>query len=122
MTSAIKTMLLAAVVLIPATLTVPSASAQNRREKFLVSNESDYRIDHIYVSPHSSRVWGPDQLGDQVLLPNYHIGLYFDPGTYDVRIVDRDGDACVLANVDFYDGTTYHITDTALLACELLTR
>jgi len=36
-----------------------------------------------------------------------------------VKLVDQDGDTCVVNNVDFRDGESWTITDGVLVACEL---
>jgi hypothetical protein len=94
------------------------ASAQNGVETFRVINHSSYRIDHMYVSPTSNTYWGNDQLGDDVLPPNYLADVSIVPGWYDVKVVDRDGDSCIVKQVDFREGGTWTVTDGLLLACE----
>lgn len=96
------------------------AAAENGR--FTVFNESRYRINQMYVSPTGYNRWGYDRLGNNVLFPDYRFDLGVVPGWYDVKLVDQDGDTCVVPNVDIRYGETWTITDGILVACELFTR
>ena len=112
-------------ILLAATLCVATASvsmiagAQDSNETFTIINHSNYRITHMYVSPTSYTRWGYDRLGDDVLPPNYRTDLSVTPGWYDVKLIDEDGDACVINNVDFRDGKSWTVTNALLLACEV---
>lgn len=96
-----------------------TAAAQTWMRTFTVVNGSHYRIDHLYVSPNTDPNWGPDRLGQYVLLPGYQYQLTIVRGWYDVELVDRNGYKCVVRSVDFLNGDTWTITDEALLYCEL---
>jgi hypothetical protein len=121
MTSILKNMLFTAAILIPAALTTATAQAQRGEETFRISNESSYRIDHVYMTRSSYQNWGSDVLYGY-MQPNQYLDLTVDAGRYDVRVVDRDGDSCVISNVDVFEGEVWHLTDARLLACELVTR
>jgi hypothetical protein len=56
-----------------------------------------------------------------VLPPNYRLGIMVAPGWYDVKLVDHDGDACTLKNIDFRYGDTWDMTNGLLVVCELFT-
>ena len=94
------------------------AAAQTWTTTFTVVNGSRYRIDHLYVSPVNYAKWGYDRLGNYVLAPGYRYELPIVRGWYDVKLVDKDGDQCVLRNIDFTNGDTWMITDRILLVCE----
>jgi hypothetical protein len=100
-------------------LTAAPAAAQTR--SFQVVNQTRYRIDHIYVSPTDYSRWGYDRLGDDVLRPGYQLTISLIPDFYDVKLVDQDGDSCVVKNVDFRDGDRWTLTDGLLVVCELAT-
>ena len=117
MTSRIKMMMVAGALALATALLPMSAAAQART--FTVFNQSHYRINHLYVSPSSYSYWGNDRLGSDVFPPNYRFDLAVVPGWYDVKLVDQDGDTCVVNNVDFRDGESWTITDGVLVACEL---
>ena len=62
---------------------------------------------------------GPDQLGEHILPSGGQHTLVGTPcGRYDVRLVDEDGDVCVLEN-EFLCGDEQAVIGHAdLLACE----
>ena len=107
------TLALAAALGIPAT-----AAAQNGARTFTVFNESSYWINNAYVSLSSDTSWHGDRLGHYVVPPSYHFSLTVVPGWYDVKLIDEDGDKCVVHNVDLRHGDSWTITDDVLLACE----
>jgi hypothetical protein len=118
MFSNIKKVLAAGALMLAAVVSIPtSAAAQDRT--FTVFNRSSYRINHLYVSPTSYTNWGNDKLGSDIFYPNYRFDLSVDPGWYDVKLVDQDGDTCVVQDVDFRNGENWTITDGVLLTCEL---
>ncbi len=121
MLSTMKKMMAAGALMLAAGMAPAVASAQDATRTFTVYNNSRFRIDHLYVSPSSSSRWGYDQLGEYDLPTNYHVDVPVDPGWYDVKLVDQDGDDCVIKDVDFRDGESWTITNGVLLACEVFT-
>jgi hypothetical protein len=119
MLSTIKNTLFAAAVLVPAAFTTHTASAQS--ETFRISNESSYRIDHVYMTSSGYNRWGGDVLYGY-LHPDHQLDLQVEAGRYDVKVVDSDGDSCVIAGVDVYEGEVWHLTNSRLLACEFNSR
>ncbi len=119
MTSTLKIALVGLALLVPAASSTSAASAQSDDQTFTISNESSYRIDHVYMTRSSDRRWGGDLL-DGYLRPNQYLELNVDPGRYDIKVVDRDGDACVIAGVDVFQDEVWHLTNTRLLACEFV--
>ena len=115
----LKRFLIAGTLLLGAMLgTSAIAAAQSWTTTFTVVNDSNYRIDHIYVSPVNYQIWGYDRLGNYVLRPGYRYEMSIVRGWYDVKLVDKDGDQCVLRNINFANGDTWMITDNILLVCE----
>ena len=121
MFSNVKQIVAAGALMMAAGIAPTVASAQDANRIFTVYNDSRYRIDHLYVSPSSSSRWGYDQLGEYDLPTDYHVNVPVDPGWYDVKVVDQDGDSCVIKDVDFRNGDSWTITNGILLACELFT-
>jgi hypothetical protein len=119
MLSNIRKIMVAGALMLAAALTVP-ASAAAQTATFTVFNQSHYQINHLYVSPTNYNSWGSDTLGYRVFPPNYRYDLAVTPGYYDVRLVDQDGDSCVVPSVDFRNGDSWTITDGTLLTCELI--
>jgi hypothetical protein len=97
-----------------------AASAARRTSTIKIINQSKWEIHELYLSPSSSRHWGPDQLGDQVLEKGESITLRnLACNHYDIRVVDEDGDECVMENEELCgDNAFWKITDKKLLACE----
>jgi hypothetical protein len=118
MFSTIKKVLVAGA-LVLATAVGFSTTAAAQQRTFTVFNRSSYRINHLYVSPTSYTHWGSDRLGSDIFYPNYRFDLSVAPGWYDIKLVDEDGDSCVVRDVDFRDGESCTITDGTLLTCEL---
>src|SRR4051812_42489006 len=105
-----KKMMLSTALLSAALWTSSTASAQSLR-KLVVANNSDFKIYEIYVSPQRSNYWGNDWLGRHVLVGGYQVTLSLYPGFYDVKLVDQDGDSCIIPNVDFRHSDTWSITN-----------
>jgi hypothetical protein len=86
-----------------------------------IINKSQWEIHHLYLSPHASDDWGPDQLGKVVLETGDDFTVTNVPcGKYDIKVVDEDGDSCVIENQRLCgeDGSVWKITDEELLDCE----
>jgi hypothetical protein len=114
--------ILAAVMFALVMLALPFASqAQPQKAVFMIVNNSDWDIHGLFLSPTHKDTWGTDQLGDEVIK---HGGgsytLHSIPcGHYDIKVVDEDGDACVIEDVIMCkDHTHWEITNKELANCE----
>ena len=89
-------------------------------ENVKVVNGSQWGIYHFFLSPADTEEWGPDQLRDQVIAPGASFTLQGIPcDTYDVRLVDEDGDECIVGGVDVCGGNQqWNISSEELAACE----
>jgi hypothetical protein len=97
------------------------AAAARKKATIKVVNQSKWEIHHLYLSSTTEKSWGPDQLGDEVI--NAQGGSFkltnIDCDDYDIKVVDEDGDECVVEKVNLCgDDTVWKITDKILLACE----
>ena len=99
-------------------LTSSVASAQTRT--FTVYNESNYRIEQLYVSNINNIYWGTDLLGNTVMPSHGAIPVAVAPGYYDVKLVDEDGDTCEIDDINFFTSKTWIMTDDLLISCEFL--
>jgi len=84
-------------------------------------NMSDWTITELYLSSSSSSEWGPDQLGANVVTSGGGTfsltGIACD--SYDTRLVDEDGDQCMLQGVPLCGGSEqWVVTSEDLLACQ----
>jgi hypothetical protein len=103
-------------------LALPFTShAQPQRAEFMIVNNSDWDIYHMHLSPTHKDTWGPDQLGENVIK---HGGgsftLHSIPcGHYDIKVVDEDGDDCIIEDVVMCkDHTHWDVTNKELSKCE----
>jgi hypothetical protein len=85
-----------------------------------VHNSSEFAILHFFLSPSDHEAWGPDQLGEHVVGNGGKFTLTGVPcDEYDVKLVDEDGDECVIGAVDVCgEDHEWEITDDDLLECE----
>ena len=97
-----------------------AAPAFSRKATVKVINQSKWEIHHLYLSSTDEQEWGPDQLGEEVLGKGDSFTITDIPcDTYDVQVVDEDGDECVIEQVDLCkDNSYWKITDKDLLECE----
>ena len=113
-----NTIKLSLAALLLCTLTLPALGAD--RATVEVINQSKWEIHHLYLSSSDDREWGPDQLGEHVLVKGDSYTVTDIPcDLYDIKVVDEDGDECVIEEVDLCgDDTYWKITDKDLLECE----
>jgi hypothetical protein len=85
-----------------------------------VINQSKWEIHHLYLSSSTDNEWGEDQLGEEVLAKGDSITLTdIECDTYDIKVVDEDGDECIIEEADLCrDNSYWKITDKDLLECE----
>jgi hypothetical protein len=92
----------------------------NANSVITIYNQSRWEIHYLFLSPSNNPNWGPDQLEDDILAPGEYLELSgIDCDTYDVRLVDEDGDECIVEGIDICaEDSGWHITNQALLACQ----
>ena len=95
-------------------------SAEVQRAEFMINNESDWDIHHLYLSLSDKEEWGPDQLGKRIVHSGESFTLKNIPcGEYDIKVVDDDGDECVIEQVVMCkDHTHWDVTNKALARCQ----
>lgn len=82
-------------------------------------NSSKWTIEEMYLSPTKEEKWGEDQLGEKVIKPGDTYKLTGVPeNKYDFKLVDEDGDECVVASLKVAQDSTLKITDQNLLECQ----
>jgi hypothetical protein len=104
--------------LILCALTLPAFAAKKGSAK--VINQSRWDIHHLFLSPVSEDHWGADQLGKHVLQAGGSFTLTGIPcDEYDVKLVDEDGDECVVPGVELcVTHSVWMFDDEDLLECE----
>ncbi|HOF61134.1 MAG TPA: hypothetical protein PK251_09710 [Candidatus Latescibacteria bacterium] len=74
----------------------------------IVNDLGSYTIRYVYISPASDDSWGSDRLGaSQVLRPGQSETWDIDPGTWDLRVKDEDGDTYTKRGIRLSSGKTY---------------
>lgn len=103
-----------------ATLALPTAALAAGESTIHIKNKSDWEIHHFFLSPTDQDKWGADQLGDAVIATGGNFDLHKVPcDSYDIKLVDEDGDECVIGGVDICASKEgWVITNDELLDCE----
>lgn len=94
------------------------ADAVYGRVRVDITNNSSYDIYEIHMSPTGDGNWERDLLRDDVLTRGASTTVTAVPGRYDLKLVDEDGDACVVMNLPLYGDEAWSITNRWLLSCE----
>jgi hypothetical protein len=81
-----------------------AAAPASGPQDFTLINKTGLTIDELYVSPTATNDWEEDILGVDTLANGGKVDITFAPDTahcsYDVKIVDEDGDAVVWTKID----------------------
>jgi hypothetical protein len=103
-----------------AALPFAAHAAAKRAADVKVTNRTDWEIHELYLSSADDENWGPDQLADDVIKKGESFTLLGIPcDDYDVKIVDEEGDARIVAKVDICgDNQEWAITSGDLLQCQ----
>ncbi len=101
-----------------------SASADSSDSKVVIKNKSAWAIHELYFSPTDEREWGADQLGKHTINTGDSFTLSGIPcRAYDVRLVDEDGDECIVEDVGICaSNNTWVIDDEDLVGCQAKTQ
>ena len=97
-----------------------AGSAVAQTSSVSLQNDSSWTIVEMYLSAVDVNEWGPDQLGDNMIAPGAAYSLSGVPcDVYDVRLVDEDGDVCVVGGVKLCGSdSAWTIGDEDLLDCQ----
>lgn len=84
---------------------------ERRNPSFNLVNQSGRVIEQFYASPSSQTEWGPDRLGNDVVLPGSRFAVSLPLGGchYDVRVVWRGGDAQERRNLNTCEVVDYEV-------------
>lgn len=87
-----------------------------------IDNQSSYSFIEINLSPVSASSWGADILGNDILSPGEAVEISgIECDDYDTRIVDDEGDECIVEAVDLcFDDQSWIIDDDTLALCVTL--
>ncbi len=100
-----------------------AAFAAAKQSDVKITNKTDWEIHHFYLSSTDEENWGPDQLGEDVIDTGESFVLADIPcDEYDVKLVDEEGDECVVGAVDICGkGEEWQLTSKDLLECQAAT-
>ena len=99
-----------------AALFLPGVALAN---KVVFVNQSSWDITHIYFSPSNAKKWGKDHLKNEILEQGDSLTLTgVSKGQWDVRVIDEDGDECILSDITINANDKWVIEDEDLLACQ----
>jgi hypothetical protein len=103
-----------------ATNTATPAGASTDLSNLAIHNKTKWSVHHLYLSPAKENEWGPDQLGSNQIDPGQTFTLKDIPcNTYDIKVVDEDGDECVIKGEKFCGHeASWDLSDDELLGCE----
>ena len=94
------------------------ALAQNTHT-LTIQNNSGYDIYEIQMSPSVDGFWERDLLGHHVLSTgNSFVISNITSGRWDIKVVDEDGDECIIQQVPVYQDRTWTLTPLGLVGCE----
>ena len=89
----------------------------------MINELEDYTIFFIYVSPTGMDTWGEDRLGSgNVLSPGEGGTLELPKGTYDIKIVDEDGDTYIKMDLDLTKDYTWRVRLSELTIGKLVAK
>jgi hypothetical protein len=84
-----------------------------------ITNESLWDIHRIYLSSADDPNWGPDQLEEDILESGGTLRLHgVACDTYDIKLIDEDGDVCEMRGVKLCGDKVWTITNDSLLSCQ----
>jgi hypothetical protein len=89
-----------------------SSSYSTQQYTMNISNNTGYTVWYIYMSPSSSSNWGSDWLGSDILRSGdlTYFGLP-SGGSWDIKLVDSDGDAYIKYGVSANDWVIFTMSD-----------
>jgi hypothetical protein len=85
---------------------LPAAFAQGQQD-FTVVNRTGVEINRLYVSPHSTKDWEEDILGQDTLADGDSVNIHFSrtekAAKWDLRIEDSDGNGIEWTNLNLLE-------------------
>src|SRR5271166_681071 len=90
---------------------VAVAATASAAERMRFWNLTSVTINELYLAPAGTTKWGPNQCKndkDGSVDPDERLNITgITPGTYDVKLVDKKGRSCTVANVNVVGGKPY---------------
>lgn len=76
----------------------------------ITNGTGGYDIYYVYISSSSSSEWGDDWLGSEIMYSGDSWDFDVHNGTYDIKLVDEDGDEYILYNVPINGDYSWYVT------------
>jgi len=77
----------------------------------ITNDLGSWDIRGIYISPSDNDSWGDNHLAGEILYPGDDVTINVPAGTYDIKVVDEDGDSYTLWGVEIgADGYQWAVT------------
>ncbi len=76
----------------------------------ITNGTGNWSIYYVYISPSTSDSWGDDWLGSDVMSPGETWEFDVTNGSYDIRLVDEDGDDYILYNIPVSGYYSWYVT------------
>lgn len=88
-----------------------------------IANSSSWAIHNLFLTPFDATEWGPDQLGADTVKSGEALELKgIDCDTYDIKLVDEQGDTCIVQDIDLcLQDASWTLDDKELVGCEVST-
>ncbi len=87
-------------------------------QQLKIKNGSSYDIEYIYVSSSTDSSWGDDRLGSGILYSGGTTSIFLGGADYyDIKLIDEDGDECVMFEIWLDSKVTWNIENDELLEC-----
>jgi hypothetical protein len=80
---------------------VPKATVKKNTQIITIKNDTDFRVDRIFLSPCEADDWGDDILDeDEVLEPGESVQVEITCGKWDVKLMAVDSSTCEINAVN----------------------
>ncbi|MFO0613737.1 MAG: hypothetical protein U0414_14175 [Polyangiaceae bacterium] len=88
-----------------------------------IKNASSWAIHQLFLTPFDSTSWGEDQLGADTVKSGESLELQkIECDTYDIKLVDEQGDTCIVQDIDLcLQDASWTLDDKELVGCEVST-
>jgi len=97
----------------------PAIAQSTNTLTLTLQNNSGYDIYEVHMSSVFDGSWERDLLGRHVLSTGNSFEITnIVPGRYDIKVVDEDGDSCILQQVPVYQDRSWNLTPLGLVGCQ----
>lgn len=73
-------------------------------------NDSSYELTALYISSTETEEWGENLLPENYADEGFQL-IFPADGTYDIKIVDDEGQECIVTGIELASGVEFHLTN-----------